>query len=315
MPAPLLAALQRGRVLVLALAGALAGCFTVTSSSSVTPKELTAQAHAALATPMRQAEVHERLGEPWISSDRWRVEVYRKTGNYRELLVTFGLLPFPLPAPIPLPKEDLTGYILVSYSAAGVVEGVDTAVSKYPQAPLAHLQVGAFAFMEKEPPADSRTRTALQALIVSHERFAATGRRTDACTVLVGCAQMGCGSSAPIDIQLDDDASTKVPMGALGSGGRFPLVPLTPEPGAHTLHVSVQGKADWGEVSTSFTCAASELQYLMPAVRVLRTHRRENLFWPQSRLEGTVQVQNTVPAEIELSGVLLWTNGRWLDER
>src|SRR5579883_599256 len=156
-------------IVVVVLTSAVAGCFTVTASSSFTQKELTKQAGVARATSTTQADIHKLLGEPWISSERWRVEVYRKTGSYRELLMTLGLLPFPLPAPIPMPKEDLTGYTLVTYSASGVVEAVDTAVSKYPNSPLAHLQTGDFAFTEKEPPAGGPIHTALQALIVSHE--------------------------------------------------------------------------------------------------------------------------------------------------
>jgi hypothetical protein len=232
-------------VVVLVLASAVTGCFTVTTSSSFTQKELTKKADVALATPKTQADVHKLLGEPWISSDRWGVEVYRNTGNYRELLMTLGLLPFPIPAPIPLPKGNLAGYTLVSYSATGVVEAVDTAVSKYPDSPLAHIQAGDFAFTEKEPPPGAPNRMALQALIVSHERFAASGIRTDvhSCRVLVGCSEMWCKSSSPIEMQLDGDTSTKYVLGTFGSGRRYPLVPLTPEPGAHTLHFAAEGSS------------------------------------------------------------------------
>lgn|SRR5579863_5236866 len=292
-------------VVVLVLASAVAGCFTVTTSSSFTQKELTKKAEVAAATPTTQADVHKLLGEPWLAGERWRVEVYRKTGNYRELLVMFGLLPFPIPAPLPLPKEDLTGYTLVTYSAAGVVEGVDTAVSKSPDSALADLQAGDFAFMEKpETPIQ-----ATSALIVSHERFAATG--VHSCTVLVGCSEKWCKSDAPIEMQLDGDTSTKYVLGTFG----HPLVPLMADPGAHTLHFSAAGKAGWGEVSTPFTCPASKLRYVIPSAAIRRTYRMENLFWPHSRLEGTVQIRNEVPTELKDSGVLLWTDGRWLVER
>jgi hypothetical protein len=296
-------------VVVLVLASAVAGCFTVTTSSSFTQKELTKKAEGAVATPTTRADVHKLLGEPWIASERWRVEVYRKTGNYRELLVMFGLLPLPIPAPIPLPKEDLTGYTLVTYSAAGVVEGVDTAVSKSPDSPHADIQAGDFAFMEKKPLPEAPIHTTSQALIVSHERFAATD--VHSCTVLVGCSEMWCKSDSPIEMQLDGDTSTKYVLGTFG----HPLVPLMAEPGAHTLHFSAEGKADWGEVSTRFTCPASELRYVIPSAVIRRTYRIENLFLPHSRLEGRVQIQNEVPAELKDSGVLLWTNGRWLVER
>jgi len=300
-------------VVVLVLASAVAGCFTVTTSSSFTQKELTKKAEVAVVTPTMQADVHKLLGEPWISSERWRVEVYRRTGNYRELLVMWGLLPFPIPAPIPLPKEDLTGYTLVTYSAAGVVEGVDTAVSKYPESPLTDIQAGDFAFVEKKPPPGAPIHPASQALIVSHERFAATD--VHSCTVLASCSGRWCMSDSPLEMQLDSDPSTKYVLGTFGSGERYPFVPLTAEPGAHTLHFSAEGKADWGEVSTPFTCLASELRYAIPSALIRRTYRIENLSSRHSRLEGTVQIQNEVPAELKDSGVLLWTNGRWLVER
>ena len=296
-------------VALLVLASALAGCFTVTTSSSFTQKELTKQAGATMATPTTQADVHRLLGEPWIASERWRVEVFKKTGNYRELLVMFGLLPLPIPAPIPLPQEDLTGYTLVTYSAAGVVEGVDTAISKAPASPLANLQAGDFAFVEKKPLPQAPAHATPQALIVSHQRFATT--EVNSCAVLVACAGMRCTSDAPIEVQLDGDTSTKYVLGTFAG----PLVPLMAEPGAHTLHFSAAGKAGWGEVSTPFTCPASERRYVIPSNLIRRTHRAENLFLPDSRLEGTVQIETEVPAELKDSGVLLWSNGRWLVEK
>jgi hypothetical protein len=304
-------------IAIVALASGVAGCYVFPTSSSLTEKELSSKANAALATPATRAKVHDLLGDPWISSDRWRIEVYRKTGNYHELLVTLSLLP-PVPLPLPIPgKKDLTGYTLVSYSPGGVVDAVGTAISKYPESPLAHIQAGDFAFTEQEPPPGSPIRTALQALIVSDERFTAPDVRIDvhSCTVLVGCSQMWCKSSAPIELQLDGDASTKYVMGTFGSGRRYPLMPLMPEPGAHTLNFSAVDKGGWGEVSTPFTCPPSALQYVIPTALVRRTHRIENLFWPHSRLEVTVQIQKDAPAELKESGVLLWTNGRWLVQR
>ena len=293
-------------LVVLVLVSAVAGCFTFTASSSFTQKDLTKQADAARVTLTTQADVHKLLGEPWISSERWRVEVYRRTGNYRELMVMFGLLPFPVPAPIPTPKEDLTGYTLVTYSTAGVVEGVDTAISKYPDPPLADIQVGDFAFTEKKPFPVGPIGPASQALIVSHERFAGTD--VHSCTVLIGCSKT---CSASIEMQLDDDTSTKYVLGTLGTS----LVPLVAEPGTHTLHFWAKDNAGTGEVSTRFTCPASELRYAISSVLIRITHPMENLFRANSRLEGAVQIQDEVPAELKGVGVLLWTNGRWRVER
>ncbi len=303
-------------VFVMILASAVAGCFTLTASSSFSQQDLTKKTDAARTTPTTQSELHNVLGEPWISSEHWRVEVYRKRGSYRELLVTLGLLPFPIPAPIPMAKQDLTGYTLVSYTAAGVVEAVDAAVSKYPDPPLAHLQAGDFAFTEKEPPLGAPIRTASQALIVSHERFA-SGMRTAmrSCMLLVGCSEMECKSTSPIEMQLDGDSLTRYGLGTVGSQGFHPLVPLTPEPGAHTLQFSVEGNAGLGEISAQLTCRASEIRYVIPTILIRRTYAAERLLWPKSRLEGTVRIENEVPVELKDSGVLLWANGRWLVER
>lgn len=299
--------------LVTVLASALAGCFTVTSSSSFTQKELAKKADVARANLTTRADVHRLLGEPWISSERWQVEVYRKTGNYRELLVTFGLLPFPIPAPIPMPKQDMTGYTLVSYSAAGVVEAVDTAVSKYPEPPLARIQAGDFAFTERQPSPGAPNRMAVQVLMVSHERFAASGIGTDvqSCRVLVGCSGIG-PEYSPIALQLDDDTSRGYVLA--GSVGRYPLLPLTLEPGAHTLQFSAEGQAGLGRVSTQFTCQASQLQYAIARVGIRTSFPIEKLFWPVSRFEGTANLQNEVPVELKDSGVLLWSSGQWLVE-
>lgn len=292
-------------VVVLALVSAVAGCFSFTASSSFTQRDLTKQADTARTAQTTQADVHKLLGEPWISSERWRVEVYRRTGNYRELVVMFGLLPFPIPAPIPSPKEDLTGYTLVTYSSAGVVEDIDTAISKYPAPPLAAIQAGDFAFTEKRPLPAGPIGPASQALIVSHERFA--GTYVNSCTVLVGCSKI-CDNS--IDVQLDDDRSTKYALGSLGTS----LIPLVGQPGAHTLRFRAKN-AVRGEVSTRFTCPASGPRYVISSVFIRTTHHMENLFRPNSHLEGTARILNEVPAELKDSGVVLWSNGQWLVER
>ncbi len=302
-------------VVVLVLASAVTGCFLVTTSSSFTQKELTKKAEVAVATPTTRADVRKLLGEPWIASERWRVEVYRRTGNYRELLVMFGLLPFPIPAPIPLPKEDLTGYTLVSYSAADVVEAVDTAISKYPNSPFALMQAGDFAFMEENAAPGTPNGTASQALIVSHERFAASRMQADvnSCTVLVGCSPCKIWDTYSIQMQLDDDPSTRYVPSTFGSHRKYPFVPLTPIDGEHTLHFSQPALE--GEIKTQFSCPSPELRYAHLILVAPALFTWENVFSLHLKLIGTVQMSNEVPASLKDSGVLLWTNGRWLVDR
>ena len=92
-------------------------------------------------------------------------------------------------------------------------------------------------------------------------------------------------------------------------------MPLTLQPGAHTLQFSAEGQAGLGKVSTQFTCRASQLQYAIATVRIRTTYPIEKLFWPISRFDGTVQLRDEMPTELKDSGVLLWSSGQWLVER
>jgi hypothetical protein len=163
-----------------------------------------------------------------------------------------------------------------------------------------------------------------QALIASHDRFFRTFAASDAkpCTVLVYCsescgkpADWDLGSEFALDLQIDDDTSSRPLINRFAAGGRFPLVPVVARVGKHTLRVRGRGSNgpndfNLGEISSQFTCPAQGLLY---AVTIPALSKRS--WWPFSRptLSGGVQVQSEIPANLSDSGVMLWTtHGRWL---
>ncbi len=303
------------RFLIIAIgASLLTGCVWFNAGSSFNRKDLSRKANTIRLASKTRAEVHEMLGEPWIASARWRVEVYRNMGKHWVVVIPDFLVPFPVPS-------NITGYMLVSYSATGAVDAVGTGLSEDRKADcFLNIQAGDYSFIDQ---CAGNPRYMGQALIASHDRFFRTYAASDAntCMVLVYCPE-SCGKPADsefgslfaLDLQIDDDSSSRPLINRFGAGSRFPLVPVVAGVGEHTLRVRARESAgpndfNLGEISSQFTCPAHALLYAVPVPALSKAS-----WWPFSRqhLGGTVQIQSEIPANLSESGVMLWTNGRWL---
>lgn len=303
------------RLLIIAIgASLLAGCVSFNAGSSFNRKDLSRKADAIRLTSKTRAEVHETLGEPWIASERWRVEVYRNRGKHWIVVVPDFLVPFPLPS-------NITGYMLVSYSATGAVDAVGTGLSEERKADcFLHIHAGDYSFIDQ---CAGDPKYMGQALIASRDRFFRTYAMPDAntCMVLVYCSE-SCGKLAnsefgslyALDLHIDDDTSSQPLINRFGAGNRFPLAPVVAPVGEHTLSVRGResaGPNDWtlGEISSQFACAAHALLYALPVPVLSKASWRP---FSRQHLGGTVQIQSEIPANLGDSGVMLWTNGRWL---
>lgn len=305
------------RFLMIAIgASLLTSCVWFNAGSSFNRKDLSSKANTIRIASKTRAEVHEMLGEPWIASERWRVEVYRNTGKHWTVVIPDFLVPFPLPS-------NITGYILVSYSATGAVDAVGTGLSEERKADcFLNIQAGDYSFIDQ---CAGNLNYMGQALIASHDRFFRTYAAPDAntCMVLVYCPE-SCSKPAnsesgnglfTLDLQIDADTSPRPLINRFGSGSQFPLVPVVVGVGEHTLRVRGRQSGgpndfDLGEISSQFTCPAHALLYAVPVPALSKPS------WvPFSRqhLGGTVQIQSEIPANLSDSGVMLWTSHyRWL---
>jgi hypothetical protein len=304
------------RFLVIAVgASLLTGCVWFNAGSSFNRKDLSRKANTIRLGAKTRAEVHEMLGEPWIASEHWRVEVYRNTGKHWQVIIPDFLVPLPMPS-------NISGYTLVSYSATGAVDAVGTGLSEERKEHCyLNIQAGDYSFIDQ---CAGNPKYMGQALIASHDRFFRAFAASDAkpCTVLVYCpescgkpADWDLGSEFALDLQIDDDTSSRPLINRFAAGSRFPLVPVVAGVGKHTLRVRGRGSNgpndfNLGEISSQFTCPAQGLLY---AVTIPALSKRS--WWPFSRptLSGAVQVQSEIPANLSDSGVMLWTtHGRWL---
>jgi len=103
--------------LILAIGIVLSGCGELPISSDV-PEQLETLRPQLTPGKTSRKEVRERLGQPFISSDRWPVEVYRvRTGA--DVSVWIGILPFWVDT------EEVTIYAMVVYNKDNVVGAID----------------------------------------------------------------------------------------------------------------------------------------------------------------------------------------------
>lgn len=158
----------------------LAGCAITAPVGEPSIDVEAAQARAASldSGPLTRDGVHGVLGQPWLSSEAFGVEVYRLQGKQRNLLVIFA----PYPVPLPAFSDRLEAYTLVAYDANGQVNerafGFVSAAVGSP--PTLILRAGEFEFVHGF--GDTISVTLDRYLRVQAARAAGS-----TCTVLLGC--------------------------------------------------------------------------------------------------------------------------------
>ena len=154
------------------------------------PAKITDRANWINAGGMTRAEIIAKIGQPWMTDARHRVDVFRVSEKQHHLLVIFA----PWPVPLPDIPVDFKGYSLVSYAPDGIVEAADWAYNvNYPAgADLEHIKNVARAgdYVLEHPSVGGVKHVALG---VVHARYLIE-RRADKlsqenCTLLTVCGE------------------------------------------------------------------------------------------------------------------------------
>jgi hypothetical protein len=291
----------QARVAGALLAIALGGCGVYPLKQSQIETRLDQMTAPIAVGKVDRVAVRRFLGEPYLSSEYWRFDLFRITDSSKEILVLL----------IPIPQEYVDiGYVLVTYGADGGVSAFDSgATLDKPQSwaqPNLVLQAGTVGFAAEPAarilrPTGSDTEAAGQTLFVAggpRDEYLEMVSNASHCTVLTGCQA---GQTCTNSLFVDDGEARAMP-GSLAAPSRTPdergdypqvvwnwLVPLSLPPGMHSIQTFVDRKPF---ASASFECAAGELLYL----------------W----IDQPMRLSRDSPAGLQEQPLLIYRDGVWL---
>jgi hypothetical protein len=336
-----------------ALALAAWGCAAeIAGHQPFTREDIAAEATAARESQRTRAEVREALGEPWLSSESRRIDVFRTTGKQRNALVIFA----PYPIPLPSFSEKYRGFTLVSYDAVGRVgsaeSGFTTSTLGQPNSSFG-IAAGDYLLVDG---------TLGRTLSVSAVRFAAdvTGRAAaPGCLLLVACdtnrpAHAAYGSAQAMAAALDgapgacwnqlsiDGAERQrltlfnawyftvnaswpsARARELGAElcredpgfcfvGHDYFAPVQIAPGAHRLRFSAQ--AVDGELAGELSCQPGEVVFAKLVSETREAYGFGRQLTHGLKLvaaTGRVEISRELPASLARHTVLIAEAGKWL---
>lgn len=290
----------------------LAACgATVPLKRTEVEQEVSEQAGKLVPGETDRATVRSRLGEPWLTAEDWRVDVFRASGSDVKLPILFVLW---WPVPVGVSVDKSTVYVLVRYDERDVVTDAVHAVATDPSFfNEDYARTDSDAMLRLDPlrfsaGAGGRAgllsldRDAAQAYLEVHPPGVN-------CRVLLGCTswQLACAARVSVDGKqappLVEDAADFERVESFHDA----LVPIEVEPGTHELRLTpLSGLVDY-EASTRFTCRAGETKY---ALLDLQPHGERGFL--TVRLLGSLAVSDAIPDAFVERRLLLWRDGHWL---
>jgi hypothetical protein len=334
--------MRRRRHFLVALAAiAAAGCATEAPIGKPTIDVEAAQARAAEIdrSPINRDGVHALLGEPWLASEVFGVEVYRLQGKQRNLLVVFA----PYPVPVPSLSNKIEAYSLVVYGADGNVSAraSDYVRAAAGEAPTLILRAGAFQFVHS-------LRDSLTVSLDRYLQVRAVHATNPTCTVLLGpdpvrlaAADAGGFCSSTVNLYLDDRKRQAVWLAApavippsrtsavdcRNAGGSYEvftagapgacvfkprtLYPLTLPVGRHVLRFT-SGLSDKGVVS-ALSCQADQLTYATLQGKFMRCmHVEDGRVHSDRQDDESVLLSTQPPVPDHELQVIINDDGTWL---
>jgi hypothetical protein len=322
-----------------ALSGVLGACFPIDMRLHE-PAQIARQ--ESQATQIRPGEttrenVHRMLGAAWLSSTRWRFDVYRAADVSKQLSILFITI---WPAPLGLFDAVEQGYLLVVYDEQGRVaefvagrrqEGsfvfatdrIDgSAGSSYTEV----LSAGPIS-LGVEPHFDQARKemeTVPFVLIdpARAQRFLSSLRTRGTCTLVLSCEEVSrsilplCGE-AVVDRTRIDVQPVALPCARPANrcgrdvpdreSSRVPvLVPVVLQPGIH--EIQMDSMAATGSGTLEFGCNVGEVKYGKITARSNPSARWKDLGPSRTAIE----LENELPHDWEALGLMIYRNGRWL---
>jgi hypothetical protein len=276
-----------------------------------------------------RAEVQGVLGEPWLESRDWRVELYRASDERSVIPVVIVLV---FPAPMGLYTDELHGYTLVGYDADGRVSEVSSAIAtrgSWWRGPLYGRQDLAIRADDLTFLIDSgRHRPALLADPARLPEYMALRRAASTCTLVVACdLDAGCPDQVGVDVANSLDPSpiltscdprqgcprptvaTEPPPDGPGFQFVYTVSPIGVPPGDHRLVVT-SSVLD-GRSEAAFTCSAGQVLHAAVHSRVEGASR----WFARKTMLATVAFSSEAPSAWAGRMLALYRGDRWVVER
>jgi hypothetical protein len=302
----------RGTGLVV-VAAALIACGEIPLRESQIDESLPAATAWIVPGQTNRAAVRQRLGAPWLASDDWQFDLFRMSDQDARVLLM-------LVVPIGTSRDDVRGYVLVSYDESGHVAAYDSGVTHgenlSARMPIEGedsllLMVGDLGFAVES---SSHTPSVLIPA-ARRDEYLRTLESGEDCTVLVGCMQDQCSSALVVD-----GGEARALPGALLRIRRKPagdievltqswLAPLTLLPGRHRLEIPPNALTTL-EASAEFGCAAGDIVYAAIEIEPGDTSQAWK-HW-KTQLAGSIAVSAQMPGPFREQPMLIWRDGQWL---
>ncbi len=285
----------------------LSGCYVIPFSSDV-PDQLESLRSQVKPGESTRREVHERFGPPFISSEHWRVEVFRVASG-RE-----GYMAFVLIAPWAVDTEEVIIYALVVYEENGVVEAINWDLYQhhddqvYIEWRSARLQAGGFLFAaRKEGPFEQRKEILLAPASETRSILHAPPP-SNKCAVLLFFFEYG--SKLRWEFSLNDD----------GFGGK-PVLERTrkslPRPRGEVFAKALvaEGKNELKmKRSHGFMPHAFRRKFFCDPGSVCYAYPKREIPDGKGRVEAEIAVTKQPVGTPEGARRLLFYNGKWLGD-
>ena len=283
---------------------ALGGCGGVAApvTRSTVEADLPQKLAPIIVGESRQADVRSLLGQPWITSDYWRFDLFRLAGRDAAIGLIWVVVPVPVAN-----LDTTTAYVLVTYDAEGRVfdrqQGLaydDGMFGTNATASVRVVSEGHVGFAYE----DARKRGWVH---VGPDRRHAYlkdhGSRTS-CSLMVGCTEDWCQTQFAID------GGAAEPLPDTVEGGIQGLVLVRLVPGEH--RIAVRGMSPLApdlDAHAPFSCAAGEERYAAIQIVTEAYQKAEHTRYRHLR-EITVTAEE--PLLLAAQPLMVWREGQWL---
>lgn len=286
----------RGRGVVLgALVGlALGGCFGVPLSRSNV--EETLQTTSIEVGVADRAEVRQAVGQPILSSEYWRFDVFR-IADWNRGVLFLGYFPIPM-------WEKNEGFVLVTYGDDGRVLEVASG----------HRAKG-FWVTSSANPETSIELGDLQLWTADDQLYvAANPKLRDAYldrSVSEGSCRVVLGSERreyPVRVHVDDASTVRDAGTVIGARPSQPLTVLTLRAGTHRIDaVPIVGRDSIPE-SFQFNCDSGATRY---ALLKVEWQGESGAMFRRLRYRAVVEIMEEKPHVFAPLPLLIWGDGSW----
>ena len=307
-----------GRALGVAVAVAFAlmisGCGDLPVQESEIETSLPQKTAPIVVGETSREAVRQLLGTPWIASEYWRFDLFRMTDKDVSLQVLLFVIPFGAS------RDDVHGYVLVSYDESGRVaaygSGVTHGENLATRLPMEGeggllLMVGDRGFAVES---FSHTPSALIPA-ARRDEYLRTLESGEDCTVLVGCVQERCSNALVVD---GGEARAlpgvllrvhREPTGGIEVLTQSWLAPLTLPPGRHRLEIPPKALTTL-KASAELSCAAGDL--LFAAIEIESGDASQAWKHLKAQEHGSIDVSVQMPEAFREQPLLIWRDGQWL---